>query len=130
MYALPPKYSTLKTSAPPSDAVPTSFGVWISVKPCERRKPRKSWHTPDCARKMAWLAGVRRSRMRWLSRTSWLTRGSSGSAARAASEREASSICSGSSGRARLTQYSFVTCSSTPEAVHEAMGSLGTVSSP
>lgn len=34
------------------------FGVWISTKPFLVRVSLKSWHTPDCSRKMAWLVVV------------------------------------------------------------------------
>lgn len=34
------------------------FGVWISTKPLLLRVSLKSWHTPDCRRKMAWLVVV------------------------------------------------------------------------
>ena len=33
----------LNTSAPPSEAVPMSFGEWISVKPAPSKKERKSY---------------------------------------------------------------------------------------
>lgn len=34
------------------------LGVWISTKPFLARVSLKSWHTPDCRRKMAWLVVV------------------------------------------------------------------------
>lgn len=34
------------------------LGVWISTKPLLVRVSLKSWHTPDCRRKMAWLVVV------------------------------------------------------------------------
>lgn len=34
------------------------LGVWISTKPFFVRVSLKSWHTPDCRRKMAWLVVV------------------------------------------------------------------------
>lgn len=34
------------------------LGVWISTKPFLMRVSLKSWHTPDCRRKMAWLVVV------------------------------------------------------------------------
>lgn len=34
------------------------FGVWISTKPFLVRVSLKSWHTPDCRRKIAWLVVV------------------------------------------------------------------------
>ena len=139
-YAKRSKYSTLKTSAPPSDAVPTSLGEWISVKPWPRRKPRKSLHTPDWMRMIAWFAGVRRSSTRLFSRTSWLTRGrasppaaaaaaSAASSAAVGSGRAASSSWSGSSGTERLTQKIFLTCSSTSCCEHDEIGTSGHVTS-
>lgn len=34
------------------------LGVWISTNPLLVRVSLKSWHTPDCRRKMAWLVVV------------------------------------------------------------------------
>lgn len=34
------------------------LGVWISTKPFLMRVSLKSWHTPDCRRKTAWLVVV------------------------------------------------------------------------
>ena len=34
------------------------LGVWISTKPFLVRVSLKSWHTPDCRRKTAWLVVV------------------------------------------------------------------------
>lgn len=34
------------------------LGVWISTKPLLMSVSLKSWHTPDCRRKMAWLVVV------------------------------------------------------------------------
>lgn len=34
------------------------LGVWISTKPLLVRVSLKSWQTPDCRRKMAWLVVV------------------------------------------------------------------------
>lgn len=34
------------------------LGVWISTKPFLVRVSLKSWQTPDCSRKMAWLVVV------------------------------------------------------------------------
>lgn len=34
------------------------LGVWISTKPLLVRVSLKSWHTPDCNRKTAWLVVV------------------------------------------------------------------------
>ena len=83
------------------DAVPTSLGEWISVKPWPRRKPRKSLHTPDWMRMIAWFAGVRRSSTRLFSRTSWMTRGRASPPAAAAAASAASSAAVGSGRAAR-----------------------------
>ncbi len=50
-----------------------SFGVCSSTKPSDRMSSRNSCDTPDCTRKMAWLAGVRRSTHRLSSRVSRFT---------------------------------------------------------
>jgi hypothetical protein len=52
----------------PPTTVPTGCAL-----PAVLPQPGRTWQTALCSLKMAWLAGVRRSRARLSRRTSWLT---------------------------------------------------------
>jgi len=75
-----PKYLSVKTDEPPSDAPASSLGLWISTKPRASKNSRKMAHTADEMRMMAALAGVRRSIHRLSSRVSAFTSGNGGGA--------------------------------------------------
>mmetsp|Transcript_29880 Transcript_29880/g.41343 ORF Transcript_29880/g.41343 Transcript_29880/m.41343 type:complete len:215 (-) Transcript_29880:409-1053(-) len=119
-------YSNLNTADPPSLVPPMSLGVWISVKPWARRAERKRKQTEDCSRKMALLAGVRKSSARLSSRVSWPTRAKpSPPFSKSFSDRLASSKVKGSLGSALDTQCTFTTSNSMSFCVHPSTGASG-----
>mmetsp|Transcript_1244 Transcript_1244/g.2692 ORF Transcript_1244/g.2692 Transcript_1244/m.2692 type:complete len:234 (+) Transcript_1244:3358-4059(+) len=128
-----PLYSRWNTAAPPSDAPAISLGVWISWNPMPSSVSRNSCPTPLWHLKMAWLAGVRRSRVRLSSRVSWLTVAStspfSSAALISASERVASTSSKGST-RALLTTRMLLTLISTSDWEHDSTGFSGTETTP
>ena len=107
-----------------------SFGVWISMKSRAANASRNSAPTALCSRKMALLAGVRRSSTRLSRRVSSSTRGKGdASASASASGRAASSKSNGIAAAARDTQRMEVTASSTAQ-VAPVMGTSGCTSTP
>mmetsp|Transcript_24929 Transcript_24929/g.41709 ORF Transcript_24929/g.41709 Transcript_24929/m.41709 type:complete len:209 (+) Transcript_24929:559-1185(+) len=117
-------YSNRNTADPPSLVPAIIFGVWISVKPCACSVSRNSRQTDDWSRKMALLAGVRRSKVRKLRRVSCATRASWGFASRSFSDLEASSIVKGRRASTTLdTQNTDVTWISTVVCVQPSTAS-------
>lgn len=97
------------------------LGVWISVNPWSVNISRNRRQTPASKRKMAWFAGVLRSKIRLSNLVSWLTRMLRPSASSAFSGRAASSICSGSCALACEMTNICSTHSSSSCSVHDSI---------